>query len=129
MYDLDTTHEERPIKSITISLDGVVGNNPIVFIDNGIQGSDWINLMTVAYLIYQLVENSANNMDLLMADWVIIPIVNPDGLVYSQTVDRFWSKNRVPIDKNCVGVDLNSNFDSVWKPSKNVRRSQYRFLL
>jgi murein tripeptide amidase MpaA len=117
------SHEGLPIKSVTIALDGIIGNNPVVFIDNAIQGTDWMGLMSVAYLIYQLVEQSAAHLDVLqVVDWVIIPVVNPDGLVYSQTVDRFWSKNRTPIDgSDCVGVNINRNFDLVWQPSSNVR--------
>jgi Zinc carboxypeptidase len=128
VHDLAMSHEGRPIKSVTIALDGIIGNNPIVFVDNAIQGTDWMGVMSVAYLIFQLIEQSAANLDVLQAvDFVIIPVVNPDGLVHSQTVDRFWSKNRVPIEgSDCVGVNINRNFDLVWQPSKNVSISSLK---
>ncbi|MBF0548475.1 MAG: hypothetical protein HQM08_28830, partial [Candidatus Riflebacteria bacterium] len=33
-----------------------------------------------------------------------VPLVNPDGLVYNQTKDGFWRKNRRPIDGTHFGV-------------------------
>ncbi|MGW2251182.1 M14 family metallopeptidase [Kitasatospora sp. NPDC001660] len=50
-------------------------------------------------------------------DLVLFPLVNPDGRLYSQTVDPMWRKNRNPAnsggrsDPACVGVDINRNFD------------------
>ncbi|MDH6708891.1 murein tripeptide amidase MpaA [Kitasatospora sp. MAA19] len=50
-------------------------------------------------------------------DLVFFPLVNPDGRLHSQTVDPMWRKNRDPAnsggsaDPNCVGVDLNRNYD------------------
>jgi murein tripeptide amidase MpaA len=46
---------------------------------------------------------------------VILPLVNPDGRHYSQTVDALWRKNRNPAQADGhlsrVGVDINRNFD------------------
>jgi murein tripeptide amidase MpaA len=122
VYDLETTYEGRIIKGLTISLDGSIGNNPVMLVDGGIHAREWISHMTVAYLIYQLVERSAENLDLLEnVDWVIIPVVNPDGYVYSFTDDRLWRKNRTPQAGGCIGVDLNRNYDIEWMPSADVR--------
>ena len=62
----------------------------------------------------------------------ILPIANPDGYEYTwsnqSNIDiRLWRKNRNvtwldgainydtrPPDSNCVGVDLNRNFDYHW---------------
>lgn len=42
--------------------------------------------MSVLYLLYQLVENHSANLDLLRnVDWVVVPVVNPDGYVYTHT--------------------------------------------
>ncbi|SHJ51351.1 von Willebrand factor type A domain-containing protein [Tessaracoccus bendigoensis DSM 12906] len=45
--------------------------------------------------------------------------VNPDGRMHSQTVAPGWRKNRRPAPSgmngpDCVGVDLNRNFDFLW---------------
>lgn len=43
----------------------------------------------------------------------IQPLVNPDGYEYTRTVDRLWRKNRSG-SGDCVGVDLNRNYDFQW---------------
>jgi murein tripeptide amidase MpaA len=87
-----------------------------MFVDGGIHAREWAAHMSVIYLMYQLVERSSSNMQLLdNLDWVIIPIVNPDGYVYSHTTDRFWRKNRRPQNAQCVGVDPNRNFAYEWR--------------
>jgi murein tripeptide amidase MpaA len=49
---------------------------------------------------------------------VILPCANPDGRVFSQSVDGDWRKNRRPmVDQQghvCHGVDINRNFDVAW---------------
>lgn len=46
----------------------------------------------------------------------IYPCVNPDGRYHSQTSDPQWRKNRRPHPSagNCIGVDLNRNFNFLW---------------
>jgi len=46
-------------------------------------------------------------------DLFIVPCVNPDGRLYSMTVDPLWRKNR-----NGGGVDINRNFDFMWDYKK-----------
>lgn len=49
---------------------------------------------------------------------IVFPVVNPDGRHYSQTTDPLWRRNRNPAesggDPNCIGVDLNRNYDFLW---------------
>ena len=48
-------------------------------------------------------------------DWIIYPILNPDGYEFSWTSDRMWRKNRNDNDGNsCKGVDLNRNYEIEW---------------
>ena len=55
---------------------------------------------------------------------VLFPCVNPDGRHYSQfgTDGWNWRKNRrqpAPgLEPNCVGVDINRNFDALWDFSR-----------
>jgi Zinc carboxypeptidase len=72
--------------------------------------------MTLLYLIRELVENWRNNLDVLNdVDWVIVPLLNPDGLAYLETVHMYWAKTRAVIPgSTCRGVNLNRNFDSDW---------------
>jgi murein tripeptide amidase MpaA len=56
------------------------------------------------------------------ANLYVVPQVNPDGRHHSFTVDPMWRKNRRPpagkrrasVGDECVGVDLNRNFDFLW---------------
>lgn len=60
-----------------------------VIVEGGIHGNEWIAVEFVTYLVQQLVDhNNTKNTKLLELgrkyDWYIIPILNPDGFVYSQ---------------------------------------------
>lgn len=116
VMDYGVTHEGRPIKVITISAKEVVDEfHPVVLIDGGIHAREWAGHMAVLYLIHQLVERSAENMDLLSnTNWVIMPVANPDGYVYTHQSNRLWRKNRAPSNTVCTGTDLNRNFPFQW---------------
>ena len=47
---------------------------------------------------------------------VLFPCVNPDGRHHSQTAEPMWRKNRrrAAAGSQCVGVDINRNFDALW---------------
>jgi len=54
----------------------------------------------------------------------VFPQVNPDGRLYSMTVDADWRKNRRPAPSGhagaaCVGVDVNRNYDFLWNFTKH----------
>lgn len=56
--------------------------------------------------------------------FTVIPTINPDGFVYSQS-HRMWRKNRQPVGhKSCVGIDLNSNWAYKWKKEKKEKPCQ-----
>jgi murein tripeptide amidase MpaA len=51
---------------------------------------------------------------------IIVPDVNPDGKAFSQAdpVNTLWRRNRNPNESqgepDCIGVDLNRNYDLLW---------------
>ena len=48
-------------------------------------------------------------------DFYFIPIMNPDGYIFSWDEDRFWRKSRnTNEDSQCLGTDLNRNYDQSW---------------
>lgn len=48
-------------------------------------------------------------------DFYILPIVNPDGFVYTIDEDRMWRKNRQERSgESCVGTDVNRNWPYKW---------------
>ncbi|XP_055531288.1 carboxypeptidase B-like [Wyeomyia smithii] len=123
---IGTSHEGRPLKTITINADS---QNPIIFLDAGIHAREWIAPATALYAINQLVEHATENADVLSnITWVILPVVNPDGYEYSHEHDRFWRKTRKPAGK-CIGTDGNRNFDFHWGEigaSSNACSDTYR---
>ena len=77
------------------------GNGLLRWYVNFIQGycsADLTCLKVNEYFAYQLITNYGKNATFTKwvdsYDWYIIPVVNPDGFVYTQTTDRNWRKNR-----------------------------------
>lgn len=102
--------EGREIKTVTISSgDGKAKNS--IFIDAGIHAREWIAPATALYIIDQL---ASGNYSLEDFDWVILPVVNPDGYEYTHQTDRLWRKTRSNTSGECIGVDGNRNFDFHW---------------
>lgn len=116
--ELAKTFEGRAIYALKVSSGGF-GGKPIVFMDAGIHAREWVSPATVGYFLHRLVEDPKVNEELLASvDWIIIPLLNPDGYVYSQTKNRMWRKNRNALNTSCIGVDLNRNFRFSWRPSQ-----------
>ncbi|XP_039757836.1 zinc carboxypeptidase A 1-like [Pararge aegeria] len=87
-----------------------------VIIEGGLHGNEWITTEFVTYLIYHIAKaDKARNVKLQQVAtkyrWILIPVANPDGYVYSMSNDRMWRKNRNKLGNGLVGVDLNRNFD------------------
>ena len=87
------TYENRSILALTVSRDGRINQTrPVVLVDAGVHAREWASHMSALYLINQLVESADKNEDLLYnTDWIIVPVANPDGYVYSyETVSLGW---------------------------------------
>lgn len=109
------SYEGRDMKTITITNGDGVANKKVILVDGGIHAREWIAPAAALYIIHQLVENFQENADLLKTyDWVILPVVNPDGYEFSHTTTRMWRKTRQPVSNNCYGTDPNRNFDFHW---------------
>lgn len=109
------SYEKRDMKVITIANGDGVANKKVILVDGGIHAREWIAPAGVLYMISQLVENYSANANLLKNyDWVILPVVNPDGYEYTHTNSRMWRKTRKPVTNTCSGTDGNRNFDFHW---------------
>ncbi len=67
---------------------------------------EWLGGMTVMWLAEQLLADAALQSGL---EWHLVPLVNPDGYVFSWTPNnRLWRKNRSlpPVGSACVGTDM-----------------------
>lgn len=114
------SYQQRELKTITITNGDRRANKKVVFMDGGFHAREWISPAAVLYVIDQLVEQFDQNAYLLEDyDWVILPVVNPDGYEHTQsgTLARIWRKTRQPyvyLGRTCYGADPNRNFGFHW---------------
>ncbi|KAJ8683316.1 hypothetical protein QAD02_019108 [Eretmocerus hayati] len=119
-FTIGKSYEGRDIMAIKIS-NGASGN-PILFIDGGIHGREWVSPTSALYAIQQFIVDRMKYRWLYNIDIVVVPLLNPDGYEYSRTHDRMWRKNRSwNRYTGCMGVHLNRNFDIDWNHSSQVR--------
>lgn len=109
--------ENRPIRCLRITGPGDTSNRPGFFFHGGQHSREWINVPVPIYVAEWLLANYAS--DVLAArlvnevEWLIVPVMNPDGYVYTAT-QRLWRKNRRPNLDGSIGVDLNRNWGYAW---------------
>ncbi|XP_042877672.1 carboxypeptidase B-like [Penaeus japonicus] len=127
--------EDRPIYIVSINRrnDSSSAEKPVIFVEAGTYAREWVSPASALYLVERLLEDSPSlSQD---AEWRVIPLLNPDGYVYSWRYDRLWKKNRAPSSvPECFGVDLNKNFDLHWgeigssiNPCSNMYHGQRPF--
>lgn len=109
----------RTLTGIHIWGSGGKGSKPAVVIHGTVHAREWITTMTTEYFAWQLLTKYTSNATIKAMvdkfDYYIIPVVNPDGFVYSQTTDRLWRKNRQTVSSSsCVGRDINRNWPYKW---------------
>jgi carboxypeptidase T len=129
---LGSSFEGREIFALKISKDASVddASKPDVLITGCHHAREWISVESPVYIANQLLSGYATDDSIkYLVDhlqiWVV-PIMNPDGLTYTQNSPndgmdpvRLWRKNRRPISvSSCasgVGVDLNRNYRYEWR--------------
>lgn len=112
----------RPITGIHIFGSGGAGKKPAVVLHGTVHAREWVTTMTVEYFAFLLLTQYASNPETKAFvdkyDFVIFPVVNPDGFVYTQTNDRLWRKNRQSTaGSTCLGHDINRNWPFMWAVS------------
>ena len=126
LINLGSSYENRTIRGIKFSTGG--NNKPAVFFNGCQHAREWVTVMATTYLADQLSQNYTADsfiQNLLnIVDVYIVPIVNPDGYVYSHTTDRYWRKNRQPNPgSSFIGTDLNRNWDADWNGGQSTSTS------
>ncbi|KAI0401737.1 hypothetical protein F4802DRAFT_400998 [Xylaria palmicola] len=114
------SYENRSLDGIHLWGAGGPGK-PAVLYHGTVHAREWISTAVTEYLAYKLVTGyNAGDKDartvLDKYDFYIIPVVNPDGFVYTQTTQRLWRKNRQPgpNGSTCYGRDINRNWEFAW---------------
>jgi len=113
-----TTVEGRHI--LALHLSGGPGPVPKfkIWFNGGQHAREWIGPATVMYILDNLVSlygvDPTITKYLNEIEFVIVPVVNPDGYEFSWTNNRLWRKNRRNNGGGVYGVDLNRNWDDHW---------------
>ena len=129
---LGSSFEGREIFALKISKNALVDDvsKPDVLITGLHHAREWISVESPVYFANRLLSTYATDdsirylVDRLQI-W-IVPIVNPDGLTYTQNSPndqmdpiRLWRKNRRPTTSgscpSAVGIDLNRNYNYQWR--------------
>ncbi|CAJ2510216.1 Uu.00g061160.m01.CDS01 [Anthostomella pinea] len=115
LIEAGVSFEGQPIQGIHLWGSGGRDSKPAVFFNGNVHAREWITSMVAEYLIYQIVIGYENDATVQSAldnyDFYVLPVVNPDGFVYTQTTDRLWRKNRQTRDNTTeVGTDINRNW-------------------
>ncbi|WYZ45709.1 hypothetical protein EsH8_VIII_001025 [Colletotrichum jinshuiense] len=114
------SYENRSIHGIHLWGNDGPGK-PAVLYHGTVHAREWISAPVVEYITLQLInahKNATNATDSILNqyDFHIFPVVNPDGFVFSQEVDRLWRKTRTPPPpkQTCYGTDINRNWEYGW---------------
>lgn len=136
--EVGTSLEGRPIRGLRFERDP---QTPVVLINACQHAREWLSVTTAMGLAEALATHesapiddgsfadpdAAAQLDALLDEvsFIVVPVVNPDGYVYTWDDDRLWRKNR----QSEHGVDLNRNWATAWGgPGSNgdIESNNYR---
>ncbi|KAI1114844.1 hypothetical protein F5Y14DRAFT_155500 [Nemania sp. NC0429] len=120
LFVAGTSFEGRPLQGIHLWGKSGKDKKPAIYFNGNVHAREWITSKVVEYILYQLIDGY-NKKDKLVQkvldnyDFYVLPVVNPDGFVYTQTTDRLWRKNRqTRSNTTAVGTDINRNWSVGW---------------
>lgn len=119
-FTIGKSYEKRDIQAIKIQSQKGSSNKRTIFINCGIHAREWITQATCMYSLKQLLEKyTARDPEVVglvqKYDWVILPVFNVDGYVFTHTNNRMWRKTRSPNSgTRCMGTDPNRNWNFKW---------------
>jgi hypothetical protein len=115
--------EGRTIWAVKISDNpDIKEDEPEVFYNAMIHGSEPQGMMAVLYFMYHLLENYGNDPEVTYLvnnrELYFLPVINVDGYAYVEQISpdggAYWRKNRRDLGGGKFGVDLNKNFGYMW---------------
>jgi len=111
------SHEGRHIPVIHLS-GAAKPNKPQIWLNAGQHAREWIAPAALMYMTQRLLTDYSKDPQVkkLMDkfEFVIAPVINPDGYDYTFTGNRLWRKNRRNNGDGSMGVDLNRNWSNHW---------------
>ncbi|MBF0546537.1 MAG: zinc carboxypeptidase [Candidatus Riflebacteria bacterium] len=111
--------EGRDIWAFKISKNPTVDEKePRCLIMGDHHAREWISVEVPMATIKMLLEGYGKDERLTRLvdtrECYFVPMVNPDGMTYSQTKEKFWRKNRRKNSDGTFGVDPNRNYGYKW---------------
>lgn len=95
--------------------------NSSVLVVSGVQARDWLAISSTLYSLLQLAKEAPAELD-----YIFIPIMNPDGYLYTWEYDRLWRKNRQPTGVSmCSGIDIDHSFFQETQSGSRTPCSEY----
>ncbi|MFG0300081.1 MAG: M14 family zinc carboxypeptidase [Phycisphaerales bacterium JB047] len=121
MSDVGDSLQSNDIYALTITGPDTAWNprdeRPVVIWNGGQHAREWVSPMTVSYIASKLVDDYGSDPRvteiLNNTRIVILPVINPDGYLYTWSNERYWRKNRRN-NGGSFGVDLNRNWAYEW---------------
>lgn len=97
------TAEQRPIKAVRVVNNA--SDSDLIWLDALTHAREWVTGATLLYILDSLVANTDKRPKVDEKNYIIIPVVNPDGYVHTWTGDRMWRKTRSRSSSSkCIGV-------------------------
>ncbi|CAH2088366.1 unnamed protein product [Euphydryas editha] len=120
LVEAGTTDENRPLVYLRITgKSSTPVQKSVVVIEAAINPREWITVPAALNIVNKTVEESQRRF-LENLEWIVIPVLNPDGYEYTHTNVRLWTKSRSTrsnLGQICPGVNINRNFNIDWLAS------------
>ena len=108
----------KPIRMMRITAPGGSTAKPQILFNGCQHAREWVSPATVMFIAEELMSSYGSRPETTAAldgiEFLIVPMVNPDGYEYSWTNQRLWRKNRRNNGNGTTGVDLNRNWAYEW---------------
>lgn len=130
---LGNSLEGREIFGLRITSPGAPSDRPAVLFNGCQHAREWMAVMVPMYIAERLIMDYDTDYRVRAlvntAVIYVVPVVNPDGYVYSWSTERYWRKNRRNNGGGSFGVDNNRNWGFQWGgsgASSNPNDETYR---
>ena len=97
------TYEGREIPALVIG-----SGEKVIILENGIHSREWITIAFGQWVANKLITDVSLEPLLENYRFIVVPVLNVDGFIYTHTTNRLWRKTRSPSPgTNCFGADPN----------------------
>ncbi|KAJ8728566.1 hypothetical protein PYW07_006262 [Mythimna separata] len=115
LVEYGITEQKRPIVYLKVTGNtNTAAEKPIIVVESGIIPRDWVTIPAALNIVEKILgeQRFLNGLE-----WIVVPVLNPDGYEYTRSNLRLWEKSRSTsshLGAICPGVNLNRNFDMDW---------------